>query len=163
MGSEFAEKHLTLINAQKLAERLQELGATVHLTRDDDSTLSLQERVNISYKHKPDLFVSLHINSVAETTNATNVRGFTVWYRNPNTIDISQTMLDVMHMINPATNRHKSINQSNFFVCRPAWTPSVLLEAGFIINIDDFAWLIDPKQQDRMADATATAILEYFS
>jgi len=100
---------------------------------------------------------------VAETTNATNVRGFTVWHRNPNTIDISQTMLDVMHMINPATNRHKSINQANFFVCRPAWTPSVLIEAGFIINIDDFAWLIDPVQQGRMADATVTAILEYFS
>ncbi|MCL2820578.1 MAG: family 10 glycosylhydrolase [Oscillospiraceae bacterium] len=163
MGSEFAEKHLTLINALKLAERLEDLGAAVYLTRDDDSTVSLQERVNISNNHKPDLFISLHINSVAETTNATNIRGFTVWHRNPNTEDISQTMLDVMHMINPATNRHKNINQSNLFVCRPAWTPSVLLEAGFIINIDDFVWLIDPTQQDRMADATVTAILEYYS
>jgi len=162
-GSGFAEKHLTLINTLKLAERLEDLGATVHLTRDTDMTVSLQERVNISYRNKPDLFISLHINSIDETTNAVNIRGFTVWYRNPNTVDISQTMLDVMHRINPATNRHKSINQANFFVCRPAWTPSVLLEAGFIINIDDFVWLIDPVQQDRMADATVTAILEYFS
>jgi len=163
LGSEFAEKHLTLINTLKLSERLKALGAIVHLTRDDDSTVSLQERVNLSYQHKPDLFISLHINSVAETTNATNVRGFTVWHRNPNTVDISQTILDVMHMVNPGTNRHKSINQANFFVCRPAWTPSVLLEAGFIINIDDFVWLIDPLSQDKMADATVTAILEYFS
>jgi len=162
-GPEMAEKHLNLINTFKLAERLEELGAEVHLTRTTDIDVSLQERVNISNRIKPDLFISLHINSVAETTNAQNIRGFTVWYRNPNTINISQTILDVMFNINPNTNRHKNINQANLFVCRPAWTPSVLLEAGFIINIDDFVWLIDPLQQDKMADATVNAILEYFA
>ena len=72
-------------------------------------------------------------------------------------------MLDVLHYINPATNRHKGLVQSNLFVCRPSWTPSVLLEAGFIINIDDFVWMIDPVNQDKMADATVQAILEYFA
>jgi len=163
LGLVMPEKYLALINAQKLAERLEELGAEVHMTRDTDDTVSLQDRVNLSYQLRPDLFISLHINSVAETTNATNIRGFTVWYRNPNSVDIAQSMLDVMHFINPATNRHRSLVQFNLFVCRPSWTPSVLLEAGFIINIDDFVWMIDPVNQDKMADATVQAILEYFS
>jgi len=163
LGSEFAEKHLNLINSVKLAGRLEELGATVHLTRDSDVDISLQERTNISWQYKPDLFISLHINSVSETTNSENIRGFTVWYRNPNAKNISQTILDVMYDINPATTRHRTINQGNLFVCRPSWTPSVLLEAGFIINIDDFVWLIDPEKQDKMADATVEAILEYFA
>jgi len=76
---------------------------------------------------------------------------------------MSNAILDVMHDINPITNRHRSLNQANLFVCRPTWTPSVLLEAGFIINIEDFVWLIDPVQQDKMADATAQAVLEYFA
>ena len=163
LGMNMPEKELTLINSLILAERLEALGAIVHLTRDTDVDLSLQERVNMSWEVKPDLFISLHINSVAETTNATNIRGFTVWYRNPNAIDAAQTTLEIMHDINPNTNRQPYINHSNFFVCRPAWTPSVLYEAGFIINIDDFVWLIDPAAQSRMADATVDVILEYFS
>jgi len=163
LGHDLPEKDLNLINSHKLAERLRALGATVHMTRETDIDISLQGRVNISWRYKPDLFISLHINSVAETTNATNIRGFTVYHRNPNAVSISQTVLDVMYDIIRETNRHKSINQANFFVCRPNWTPSVLLEAGFIININDFVWLIDPVNQDKMADATVDAILEYFA
>jgi N-acetylmuramoyl-L-alanine amidase len=163
LGLALPEKYLAMINTLKLAERLEALGADVHLTRDTDVTVSLQDRVNLSYQIKPDLFVSLHINSVAETLNARNIRGFTVWYRNPNSIDAAQSMLDVLHYINPATNRHRGLVQSNLFVCRPSWVPSVLLEAGFIINIDDFVWMIDPVNQDKMADATVQAILEYFA
>ena len=163
LGSAMPEKVLNLTNTILLAERLRELGADVHLTRETDVTLELQERVNISRRLRPDLFLSLHINSVAETTNAENVRGFTVWYRNANSINMSETILDVMYDIIPHTNRHRNINQANLFVCRPTWTPSVLLEAGFIINIEDFVWLIDPVQQEKMADATAQAVLEYFA
>jgi len=163
LGMILPEKYLALINTLKLTERLEALGAEVHLTRDTDVTVSLQDRVNLSYQVRPDLFISLHINSVAETTNAANIRGFTVWYRNPNSVGIAQSMLDVMHYINPETNRHRGLVQSNLFVCRPSWTPSVLLEAGFIINIDDFVWMIDPINQDKMADATVQAILEYFA
>ena len=163
MGRQLAEKHINLTNSQKLEERLKTLGATVHMTRTADVSVPIQQRVDLSRQVKPDLFISLHVNSVAETTNARNIRGFTVWYRNPGSVNISQTMLDVMYNINPATNRNRNINQANFFVCRPQWSPSVLLEASFIINIEDFVWLIDPVKQDEMADATVNAILEYFS
>jgi len=163
LGRELCEKHLNLINSLKLAERLRARGATVHLTRDSDVSVSLQQRVDLSRQTRPDLFISLHINSVAETTNAGNIRGFTVWYRNPGSISFSRTVLDFMHLVNPATNRSRGINQANYFVCRPSWAPSVILEASFIINMDDFVWLIDPVQQDRMADAAVEAILDYFS
>jgi len=163
LGDTLAEKDINLINTFKLAERLTALGATVELTRSTDIDVSVQQRVDMNRDMKPDLFISLHVNSVAETTNSANVRGFSVWYRNLNSVEISQTMLDIMYFINPATNRNRSINQANFFVCRPQWAPSVILEASFIINIDDFVWLIDPVMQDRMADATVEVIMEYFT
>jgi len=163
MGRELPEKQLNLTNSLKLADRLKELGAEVVLTRETDIELSLQARVNMAWQHKPDLFLSLHINSVTEITNAENIRGFTVWHRNPNSINLSLAILDIMHYINPDTTRQPILNQANFFVCRPTFTPAVLLEAGFIINIDDFAWLINPEHQDAMADATVQAILKYFS
>jgi len=161
-GAEMAEKHIVLTNSFLLAERLENLGATVYLTRDSDIDVSLQERVNMSRQIMPDLFLSLHVNSVAETRNADEISGFTVWYRNHNAVDLAQTVLDVMYDINPRSNRNRNINHANFFVCRPAWAPSILLESSFIKNIEDFVWLIDPVQQERMADATVEAILEYF-
>ena len=163
MGRLMPEKTLNLINAQKLAERLNALGASVHMTRSADVGISLQEIVDFNLRIRPDLFISLHVNSVSETTNAANVRGFTVWYRNPGSVEFAQTVLDIMYYINPTTNRNRNINQANFFICRPQWAPAIILEAGFIVNINDFAWLTDPAQQDRMAAATADAILEYFS
>jgi len=163
LGRDLPEKELTLINALKLYERLTAMGATVYLVRDSDVDVPLQQRVDLSRDVKPDLFISLHVNAVAETTNAANIRGFTVWYRNPGSADFAETILDYMFDVNPGTNRYRRINESNFFVCRPQWAPHVLLESSFIINIDDFVWLIDPVEQNRMADATVSAILGYFA
>jgi len=163
MGRTLAEKDLNLINSKKLADRLTGLGAEVHLTRTTDADISLQHRVDKCWEAKPDMFISLHVNSVAETTNAANIRGLSVWYRNPGSGELAQTLLETLYYINPGTNRQRNINRSNFFVCRPGWTPSAIIEASFIINMDDFVWLIDPIQQDKMADATVEAILEYFT
>ena len=162
LGYEMSEKHIVLINSFLLAERLENLGATVYLTRDSDVDVSLQGRVNMSREIMPDLFLSLHVNSVAETTNSDNISGFTVWYRNANAVSLAQTILDVMYDVNPMTNRNRNTNQANFFVCRPSWVPTVILESSFIKNIEDFVWLIDPVQQEHMADMTIEAILEYF-
>jgi len=163
LGGEMPESYLVLIHAELLTERLRALGATVYLTRETDVDISLQDRVNMSRDLRPDLFISLHINSVAETTNSENIRGFTVWYRNPNAVSFAELTLDLMHYITPHTNRYRQINHANFFVCRPSWVPSVLFEAGFIVNLEDFVWLLDPVEQARMADATVEVILAYFS
>lgn len=163
LGNTLTEKALTLTNTLKLAERLETLGANVELTRDTDLDISLQERVNISRAVMPDIFISLHVNSNAEITNWINIRGFTVWHQNAVALPLTDTVQDVMQFINPGTNRAKVVNQSNFFVCRPWWSPHILFESSFISSIDDYVWLIDEKQQDRYADATVDMILEYFA
>ena len=163
MGYAMPEKDINLTNSLKLAERLTALGADVYLSRDADEDVSLKERVDFNLQIMPDLFISLHVNSIAETSDATDVRGFTVWYRNPGSAGFAQIVLDNMYNINLATNRLHKINQANLFVCRPQWAPAILLEAGFIVNLDDFVWLIDPVKQNLMADAAVEAILEYFT
>jgi len=59
------EKKITLSIALKLKKFLdQNTDLEIILTRTDDSSLSLAERVQFANKHKGDLFVSLHCNSV---------------------------------------------------------------------------------------------------
>jgi len=108
------------------------------------------------------MFISIHSNSTAETTNATNIHGLTMWYRNPNSAPAAQTFFDHMRFANPMSNRANHINQANFFVCRAVWTPSILVELSFTNNIHDFAWMINPNRQIDMAWDMINAILVYY-
>lgn len=59
------EKDLALTLAKKVKKALErELGATVVLTRERDVMMQLSERVTFANAKKPDLFVSIHANSM---------------------------------------------------------------------------------------------------
>ncbi len=58
------EKEITLSVARRLRTLIESrLGAKVFLTRDDDRTLSLDERSAFANNHQADVFLSLHANS----------------------------------------------------------------------------------------------------
>jgi len=163
MGAAMGESRVVLANVQLLADRLRMLGADVTIVRGtDESFYTLQERVNISQSLRPDMFISIHANSTAETTNATNIHGFTMWHRNPNSLPLATFFMEQLHYINPLTTRHRTVHQANFFVCRPVWAPSVIVEISFMNNIQDFAWMINPEHQNELAWGMVNAILGYF-
>jgi N-acetylmuramoyl-L-alanine amidase len=59
------EKNLALTIAKKVKSQLEkELKATVILTRDKDSLVHLSERVTLANKKRPELFISIHANSM---------------------------------------------------------------------------------------------------
>jgi len=63
-GGGIKEKTIVLNLAKILARKIREkLGCEVFLTRDRDTTLSLERRTAIANMKKADLFVSLHINA----------------------------------------------------------------------------------------------------
>jgi N-acetylmuramoyl-L-alanine amidase len=70
------EKAVTLGFARELRDRLaQNPRLAVHLTREDDTFLRLDERVRIARQHGADLFISVH----ADTIKYKGVRGATVY------------------------------------------------------------------------------------
>ncbi len=61
------EKDLTLAMARALARELRQSGRyVVHLTRADDRFVPLRERVRIARRLGADLFLSLHMDSLAD-------------------------------------------------------------------------------------------------
>lgn len=59
------EKNLALTIAKKVKAQLErDLKAVVILTRDRDALVHLSERVNLANKKRPDLFISIHANSM---------------------------------------------------------------------------------------------------
>jgi N-acetylmuramoyl-L-alanine amidase len=50
----------------------------------------------------------------------------------------------------------------NLALTRPATTPSVLLELGFMSSPVEFEWVTNPKEQPKLARAIADGITEWF-
>ena len=63
--AQIAEKHLVLLIAKRLRDRLREVDPTleVRLTRTTDADLSLEARARQANLWNPDLFLSLHLNA----------------------------------------------------------------------------------------------------
>jgi len=162
MGAAMPEAAIVLAQANLVTYQLEALGANVVRIRENDTFYTLQERVDLNHAANPDMFISLHTNATAETTNAANIRGFTVWFRNENSRPAATTFMDNMYNVNPYTNRNRAPSQANFFVCRPMWAPAILLEASFTNNIHDFSWMINPRRQEEYARAVVNALLAYY-
>jgi N-acetylmuramoyl-L-alanine amidase len=75
-GSGTEEKTITLAFALELKAKLASTGKyDVHMTREKDEFLRLDERVRIARQHEADLFISIH----ADTIRLKGIRGATVY------------------------------------------------------------------------------------
>ncbi|MBZ8119218.1 N-acetylmuramoyl-L-alanine amidase [Roseovarius sp. LXJ103] len=91
---EILEKDLMLSFARQLKEMLLRTGAfEVVLTRDDDSFVSLERRVQIAHRAGADVFLSLHADSLGEG----NARGATVYTLSEDASDEASAALAERH------------------------------------------------------------------
>ncbi|QYO78606.1 N-acetylmuramoyl-L-alanine amidase [Devosia salina] len=84
------EKDIVLAFSLRLQELLVESGRfDVALTREDDSYLRLEERVELARSNKADLFISLHADSFQQP----EIRGASVYTRDENATDVLDKVL----------------------------------------------------------------------
>ncbi len=76
------EKDIVLQISKRLAKILKSEGYRVQMTRDRDKTVSLKYRAKYARKNKPDLFISIHGNSVPKK-NAHKAKGIEIYYLDP--------------------------------------------------------------------------------
>jgi N-acetylmuramoyl-L-alanine amidase len=75
------EKNLALALAKKLKAALEkEVGATAKLTRDKDQLVHLSDRVAWANQQKPDLFISLHANSMPTQRQRNLIEGVETYF-----------------------------------------------------------------------------------
>ncbi|MEA4849004.1 MAG: family 10 glycosylhydrolase, partial [Clostridiaceae bacterium] len=160
LGTEYAEKTINLNFAFKLQSELERLGARVLLTRAADVNVSLDERLTASRNAKPDMFISLHANSMAEDVDISKVDGFSVFYREKLALPLAETVF--RNTLADLSRTNKGLHNRNFYVTRGTWTPSILVESGFVPNPYEFEWLIDENEQTGLAQSIAESVVGYF-
>ncbi len=152
------EKDITLDVTKMVEAILQERGYKVYMTRSDDSGPSLQDRVDICENKKPDIFVSIHVNSSVKN----DIYGIeTHWYH-----DYSHELAEVVHkhlIKNIPTTKDRGLFQSKFYVINHTTVPAILVEMGFISNDAERTQLVTEKRKQTVAKSIAEGIIEYIN
>lgn len=156
----FYEKDVNLQLAQATAYRLRQMGATVIMTRDDDSFPTLTERLEAQMVQKPDFFIAIHHDAVDPNRDLTDVKGISAYYYHPyNTPPSKQYAENLISAVGDATGRTGKAAWGYYYVTRTTVCPSLLFEYGYLNNPTDFGIVTDKIEIYTAACATADGIL----
>lgn len=155
------EKDDNLRIALLVRKYLEEYGATVVMTRSDDTFVELEERCTIANDAKADMYVSLHRNSYDG-----DIRGVEIWVHNKEPKEDTVLAQNIMSRLSEAgisENRgvqygYVGIPGDNYYVNADTKMPSCLVELGFITDETDNR-LFD-KNIDAYAKAVAEGIIQ---
>ena len=157
----YPEKEINLIISKLLKEQLTQMGAKVYLTREEDRDVSLTERMAAIDRLKPDLAISIHYNALPDSGDAENTQGIsTFWY---NTQAHAPAIFLHNHLVEKLERPDAGTFWNNLALTRPHTAPSILLELGFMINPDEFEWITNKREQQKLAATLAEGIEEWFT
>ncbi|MDZ7721602.1 MAG: N-acetylmuramoyl-L-alanine amidase [candidate division KSB1 bacterium] len=154
----FTEKDINLLWALQLTEKLMDNGAKVVLTRSNDTTVSLRERLNMARASDALFFLSLHNNAVGAGSDPTRVQGtstyFSLYQNEALCSSIFSEMLDIgFHPYGEIYNMYFLTGAPDFLVS--------LLEGDFLTNPNQEIKLADKTTTRQMADAVYQGLITF--
>lgn len=170
-----SEKTVNLQIALKLARKLDDMGYETVLTREDDETaLTLEERVNIAEAAGGDLYISIHQNACEEKESS--ITGIETWFCGcPEKEEGSNwycTCCDDSRRLAQLVQRgavsltganDRGLQQSQeLYVIRETSMPSCLIETSFLSNTAERSAISSDEYQEQLTEGIARNIDYYF-
>lgn len=153
------EKDHVLNTAFVISQTLQEAGATVIMTREDDHFISLDERVSISQAYDTHAFISLHYDAYP----LYSVNGFSTHYYSMFGDDRNLAQSIQANVSQYVQLNNRGIMQSNLQVLRENSDLSALIELGFLTNPFDFSTIQMAEYQQGVAEGITNGLIDYFN
>jgi N-acetylmuramoyl-L-alanine amidase len=157
----YREKSVTLIVSKLVRDELIKRGATVIMTREEDVDLDLPPRVAMIQKEEPTIALSIHYNALPDHGDAIKTKGLGTFWYHPQAHSLAMFLHN--YLVKTLNRPSYGVYWDNLALTRPAVAPSVLLELGFMINPEEFEWIINPQEQKKLADAIAQGITEWLN
>lgn len=160
------EQKIALAVAKKLEAKLTEMGANVIRYHSEDTYYPVTERSDTARQYDPDLYISLHCNSIDNNAQA---HGVEAYYFTPFSQPLAQAITDNLASLYDnkiyadGTNSNRGEKYSYYYVTLAKDFPSVLVEMGFVSNERECLMMADPDNQTLMADSIARGIQSYFA
>ncbi|WP_148630457.1 SH3 domain-containing protein [Bacillus sp. E214] len=148
------EKNINLSTANQLVTLLRNAGATVIMTRSNDTFISLANRAALSNSKKADAFVSIHYNA-APATSASGIETF--YYHN-------SSLASAIHaeLIKATGLKDRKVKQGNFQVLKSNKQPATLLELGFLTNAAEEKTISQTSYHKKAAQGILNGLNVYF-
>lgn len=167
------EKDINLNIGMKLREKLQNEGFMVIMTREDDIALSkktstirnaktkdLLARKELIEKVKPELTVSIHLNSFKEDRS---VCGAQVFFPAGNTESerLAKLLQEELNEKSNWSKKREALIKKDVLIFRNTMYPIVIVECGFLSNQEEAELLQNPQYQEIISDCIFSGILNF--
>ncbi len=155
------EKTIALTVSKLVRDELVNRGANVVMTRVEDVDLDLPPRVEMIQKEEPAIAISIHYNALPDNGDAINTKGVGAFWFHPQAHSLGMFLHN--YLVAKLNRPSYGVFWNNLAMTRPAVAPSVLMELGFMINPEEFEWIVNPTEQKKLAEAIAQGITEWFA
>lgn len=150
------EKDFALMIAKELEIAVRKAGVKhVVMTREKDTTLSMEERTVLLRKEDPDLLISIHLNSSGVDT----IKGTSTFYRHIGFRNVSKHILQ--QMLSLGLKEYGNVGNFNFALSGPTEFQNCLVEVAFLSNKDDEQKIMSPVFRKSVARKVLEGIRSY--
>ncbi len=174
------EKTLNLDVCERLKTHLEALGYRVALTRYDDRLVSLEDRPKLAGSVGADLFVSVHFNAAinkeargletymltpaGQPSTSSSIAGDDAVPYPGNGFDRNNFELAFRiqkAMVGALQRDDRGVRKGRFAVLRSLECPGVLVECGFLSNVEEAQLVGTPVYREKLARTLSDAIDAY--
>ncbi|MDC3417831.1 N-acetylmuramoyl-L-alanine amidase CwlD [Aquibacillus salsiterrae] len=166
------EKDIALQVSKILRDYLQQSGALVYLTREDDRDLAstdtkglsrrkaedIRQRVNFIQEKNPDLFLSIHLNAIPQE----QWRGAqSFYYPGLEKSERLAKLIQAEIKRNLGNTKRDALALNGIYLLKHAKAPGALVEIGFLSNTHERGLLKSNEYQRKMAASMYEGVLRY--
>lgn len=153
------EKDITLALAKELESQLNSAGVRTAMTRDTDSNVFMNDRFDKVLASGAHILVSIHCNSIGESSDPDQVRGTSTYYRYPG----FKSLADIMYakMLELGLMQWGVTGNFNFSLSGPTQFPNVLVEVAFMSHPEDEMFLLDHEFRKKVANKIVEGLNEF--
>lgn len=166
------EKEISLDVSLYVRDYLQQNGATVHLTREEDTDLAAEHTKGLSnrktediknrlafVKEKdPDLFITIHLNAIPSPKWS---GAQTFYYPKYDESKHLAKMIQAEIIRNLENTTREALPIQGVYLLKHAEVPSAIVEIGFLSNETELELLKDKDYQRQMAASIYNGILRF--
>jgi len=163
------EADVVLELAKLVKNKLVSRGATVELTRADNSTVALTSRTNFANALKADRLISIHLNAFNKSSNYTLMTVYLTALPTSASTQIAAFIATDIHNeigLGYASSNFEpaiaGVRKENFHMLRESSMPAVLTESSFIDNAAEEVKLRDPAYREKVAQIIYAGVCKHY-
>ena len=156
------EKDLNLAIALLVRDQLKEQGYQVIMSRETDTYIAKEARVEEANRSGADIYISIHQNATEE---GAGVNGMEVWYTQDDDRRDSKRLAQLIRqqaLKSTGAVGRELRDDADFYVTGNTSMPACLIETGFLSNAAERRKLSLAAYQQQIADGIVQGVVYYF-